>query len=99
MDFFRKKYNSNFFSAYSKAGWASCLQIYIKIYADKLLHPNVTNKCISIWLQIVICVFLEFVNVWNKMLKQGPVLKSFSFVFDISKLLFCNAVSFAETTI
>lgn len=73
MDFFRKKYNSNFFSAYSKAEWASCLQIYIKIYADKLLHPNVTNKCISIWLQILLSVcFLNLLmfetKCWNKAL-------------------------------
>lgn len=66
-----------FFKAYSRAEWASCIQIYIKIYANNLLHPNIT-KCSSRWLRILLSVcFIELVNVWNKMLKQGLVFKIF----------------------
>lgn len=43
MDFIRKKYNSNMLKAYSRVEWASCLRIYIKIYANKMLHPNITK--------------------------------------------------------
>lgn len=81
--FLRRKSNSIFLSCF-RAEWAICLQIYIKIHADNLVYPYITNKCISILSRFLLYIcFIEFISVWKKVLKKVLLLKSFSFVFEI----------------